>query len=125
MPRHALTDDEWDCIKDVFPAPAKTGRPPSDPRRMVNGILWILRTGAPWRDLPKEYGAWTTVWDHFDKWNGDGTLNKVLEVLRASFIDAGEIDSELWCLDGTIVRAARCANGGGKKAIRRSLQTTH
>jgi len=125
MPRHALTDDEWDCIKDIFPAPAKTGRPPSDPRRMVNGILWILRTGAPWRDLPKEYGAWTTVWDHFDKWNGDGTLNKVLKVLRASFIDAGEIDSELWCLDGTIVRAARCANGGGKKAIQRSLQTTH
>ncbi|HVT27041.1 MAG TPA: IS5 family transposase [Lacipirellulaceae bacterium] len=125
MPRHTLTDDEWDCIKDLFPAPAKTGRPRSDPRRMVNGILWVLRTGAPWRDLPKEHGAWTTVWDHFDRWNHDGTLSKILEVLRASFIDAGEIDNDLWCLDGTIVRAARCANGGGKKTIRRSLQTTH
>ncbi len=125
MTRHKLTDDQWDCIKDFFPLPAKTGRPPSDPRRMVNAILWILRTGAPWRDLPERYGPYTTAWDHFDKWNADGTLARILEVLRAAFIEAGEIDNGLWCLDGTIVRAARCANGGGKKTIRMSLQTTH
>lgn len=125
MARHKLTDDEWECIKDLFPPPAKTGRPRTDPRCMVNAILWILRTGAPWRDLPEEYGPHTTAWDHFDKWNADGTLDKILEVLRASFIEAGEIDNELWCVDGTVVRAARCANGGGKKTIRTSLQTTH
>lgn len=125
MTRHKLTDDQWDCIKDFFPLPAKTGRPPRDPRRMVNAILWILRTGAPWRDLPERYGPYTTAWDYFDKWNADGTLDRILESLRAAFIEAGEMDNELWCLDGTIVRAARCANGGGKKTTRMSLQTTH
>lgn len=125
MTRHRLTDDQWECIKDVFQPRAKTGRPPNDRRLMVDGILWILRTGAPWRDLPEEYGPWSTVWDLFDKWNDDGTLDEILRLLRASFIEAGEIDNELWCVDGTVVRAARCANGGGKKETRKSLQTTH
>jgi transposase len=84
-----------------------------------------MRTGAPWRDLPEEYGPWATVWDLFDTWTSGGTLDEILRRLRAIRIDAGEIDAELWCIDGTIVRAARCAAGGGKKTIRRSLLTTH
>jgi transposase len=91
----------------------------------MDGILWILRTGAPWRDLPEEFGPWSTVWDLFDKWNADGTLDEILRRLRAVRVDCEDIDQELWCLDGTIVRAARCAAGGGKKGIPRSLQTTH
>lgn len=58
MTRHRLTDDQREPIKDVFPPPAKTGRPPSDRRMIVDGILWILRASAPWRDLPEEYGPW-------------------------------------------------------------------
>jgi transposase len=125
MIRHRLTDDQWDCIADVFPAPARTGRPPRDRRTVVDGILWILRTGAPWRDLPEEFGPWATVWDLFDKWNHDGTLDEILRQLRAAHIEAGEIDGELWCTDGAVVRAARCAAGGGKKVIPKSLQTMH
>ena len=125
MTRHQLTDQEWDCIADVFPAPAKTGRPPRDQRTIVDAILWIVRTGSLWRDLPEEYQPWATVWDLFDKWNSDGTLNEILHRLRAMRLDAGEIDKELWCVDGTIVRAARCAAGGGKKTIQRNLLTTH
>jgi transposase len=116
---------EWDCIVDVFPAPAKTGRPPRDQRTIVDAILWIARTGSPWRDLPEEYQPWATVWDLFDKWNSDGTLDEILRRLRAMRLDAGEIDEELWCIDGTIIRAARCAAGGGKKTIQRNLLTTH
>jgi transposase len=125
MVRHRFTDEEWNLIKDVFPPPARTGRPPRDRRQVVDGILWILRTGAPWRDLPEEFGPWATVWDLFDTWNADGTLDEILRRLRAARIDAGEMDDELWCVDGTVVRAARCAAGGGKKGIRRSRQTTH
>lgn len=125
MTRHRLTDDQWELIKDVFPPPAKTGRPPSDRRMIVDGILWILRTGAPWRDLPEEYGPWGTVWDLFDTWNHDGTLNEILRQLQAAKVDIGEIDEELWCIDGSIVRAARCAAGGGKKGIQKNLMTTH
>ncbi len=53
MARHKLTDEAWDLIKHLFPKRAETGRPPVDRRLVFDGILWILRTGAPWRDLPK------------------------------------------------------------------------
>lgn len=120
MARLLLTDDEWDLIKDVFAEPAVTGRPPRDRRVVVDGILWILRTGSAWRDLPDEFGPWQTVWRLFDQWNGDGTLDEILWRLQAAHIDVGKIDQELWCIDGSIVRAARCAAGGGKKGILRN-----
>lgn len=124
MPRHQMTDAEWELIADIFPMPASTGRPPRDPRELLDGIFWIVRTGAPWRDVPEEFGPWKTIYNHFDKWNSDGTLDQVRKRLLSRFIDDDEIDSELWCIDGTIVRAARCANGGGKKATRESRRIT-
>jgi transposase len=114
MLRHRLTDQQWDLVEDLFPPPARTGRPRRDRRAILDGIVWILRTGAPWRDLPREFGPWATVWDLFDTWNGDGMLEAILCRMRAAGIDAGLIDRELWCVDGTVVRAARCAAGGGK-----------
>jgi transposase len=122
--RHRLTDDQWECIAGLFPPRAKTGRPPRNRREIVDGILWILRTGAPWRDLPKDFGPWKTVWDLFDLWNGDGTLDAILNCLRAAHVDTGAIDQELWCVDGTSVRAARCAAGGGKKGSHKKLAIT-
>jgi transposase len=124
MFRHQLTDDEWELIEGLFPAPATTGRPPRCRRQIVNAILWILRTGAPWRDLPEEFGPWGTAWDLFDKWNADGILDQILALLRSAHVDAGMIDDQLWCIDGTVVRAARCAAGGGKKGIPKSPRTT-
>jgi len=120
MLRHRLTDEQWTLIEDMFPPPKATGRPPSKPRDMLDGILWILNTGAQWRDLPHEFGPKSTVWDHFDRWNNDGTLQMVLDRLRDFF----DIDDELWCIDGTIVRAAKCAAGGGKKGILTSRKAT-
>ena len=117
MERHQLKDEQWELIADLFPKPKprpkSAGRPPSDPRKMVDGILWILNTGAPWRDLPKNYGPKSTVWDYFDHCNDNGTLLKVLDRLR----EYVTINQELWCIDGTIVRAAKCAAGGGKKTM--------
>jgi len=125
MVRHRLTDDEWDCVCDVFASPARTGRPPRNRREILDAILWILRSGAPWRDLPEEFGPWQTVWDLFNKWNADGTLDEILHRLRAAHVDVGEIDAELWCLDGSTIRAARCAAGGGKKGTRTNRLITH
>lgn len=122
MIRELLTDEQWDLIADLFPEPAATGRPPSDRRMIVNGIFWLMRTGAPWRDVPAEFGPWQTVWRLFDLWNADGTLDDILQCLRAGHVDG---QPELWCVDGTIVRAARCAGGGGKKVTRKSLRITH
>jgi transposase len=124
MPRHRLTDEQWNLIADLFPPPKATGRPPRDRREIVDAIMWILRTGSPWRDLPEEFGPWATVWDLFDKWNSDGTLDAVLKRLQTARVDAGDIDGELWRVDGTIVRAARCAAGGGKKKTPKNRRTT-
>lgn len=83
---------------------------------VVDGILWIMRTGAPWRDLPEEFGKWGTVYDLFTTWNADGILDEILDLLRAAHVDTGAIDEELWCVDGTVIRAARCAAGAKKGA---------
>ena len=120
MLRHRLTDEQWKLIADVLPVPKQTGRPPRDRRQVVDGILWILRTGAPWRDLPDAFGPWATVWDVFDTWNHDGTLQALLDRLRGQV----KIDAALWCIDGTIVRAAKCAAGGGEKTMPKSRKTT-
>ena len=124
MARLLLTDEEWELIADVFPEPAPTGRPRRDARTVLDGVLWVLRTGSPWRDVPEEFGAWKTCWRMFDQWNADGTLAEILHRLQAAFVTAGAIDNQLWCIDGTTVRAARCAAGGGKKVTRKSLLTT-
>ena len=78
MVRHRLTDEQWSLIADIFPLPKSTGRPPTDRRDVVDAILWILRTGSQWRDLPSEFPPWKTIWDLFDKWNGNGILDQVL-----------------------------------------------
>lgn len=120
MARLLLTDDEWEAISDFFPEPKATGRPPVDRRTVVNGIFWILRTGSPWRDLPEEFGTWKTAWRLFDEWNSSGVWDAIVKRLRGSFIEAGQVSDQLWCIDGTVVRAARCASGGGKKKTPRS-----
>lgn len=125
MARHRLTDEQWDLINDLFSAPAATGRPPADPRMMVDGILWRLRTGAPWRDVPEEFGPWITVYKHFDRWNSDGTLDQIKRRLLTQIVDEEGISGDLWCFDGSVVRAARCAGGGGKKGTPTNRLITH
>jgi len=66
MKRHELKDEQWDLIKPLIPrSAAKTGCPPNDPRLMLNGIFWILATGAPWRDLPERFGSCKSVHGYF------------------------------------------------------------
>ena len=74
--------------------------------------------------LPEDFGPWATAWDLFNTWNGDGTLDEILRRLRAAQVEAGAIDGELWCIDGTVIRAARCPSGGRKNGIQRRLMTT-
>lgn len=117
--RHCLTDDQWELIADLVAVERKpVGRPPNDRRVILNGIFWILRTGAAWRDLPERFGKWQTVYDHFNKWSKDGTFDAILRRLQQGVLDAEQIDEDLWCVDGTIVRAARCAAGAEKKGSR-------
>ena len=125
MARHRMTDQQWELIEDVFPEPAAPGRPPVNPRVMMDAIFWRMRTGSPWRDPPDEFGPWKTVYNHFDKWNSDGTLDDIKRRLLQTIVDGDGVDTELWRVDGTVVRAARCAGGGGKQGIPRNRMITH
>jgi len=115
--RHALTDEQWDAVDPLVPrSTAHTGRPPSDRRLMLDGIFWVLVTGAPWRDLPDRFGPWQTVYDHFSKWRRSGVFATLIEALQIKLDKNGLIDWDLWCVDGASVRAARAAAGADKKA---------
>src|SRR4051812_33886931 len=118
MHRYELSDLQWARIAPLFPHPThpgKPGRPGHDQRPIVNGILWILHTGAPWRDLPERYGPWQTVFDHFTAWRQYGTWNRVVTSLLDELDDQGLIDHDLWCIDGSVIRASRAAAGAKKK----------
>jgi transposase len=119
MARSLLSDQQWQRIYPLIPESKPGGRPPLPRRIIMDGVFWILRTGAPWRDLPEEFGAWQTVWRLFDQWNGDGTLDKILQTLQGEIV----INTDLWCIDGSVIRAARCASGGGKKGTLMNLRT--
>jgi len=81
--RYELTDDEWNRIADLVPPEntGKQGRPRKSNRVILNGIIRITRSGAPWRDLPERYGPWETVYSRFRKWIEDGILDNIFRVL--------------------------------------------
>lgn len=120
MLRTEITDQQWALIEHLFPEPKKTGRPPRDRRVIFEAIVWVRRTGAPWRDLPDAFGPWQSAWRLFNDWTNNGILDKILRTLQAHGFGIGAIDDELWCVDGTVVRAARCAAGARKKRAPRT-----
>ena len=95
--------------------PKPTGRPPKDRRTILDGIFWILRSGAAWRNLSVRFGKWQAVFDHFNIWSKIGTFDAIARCLQGAIVDAEEIDDELWGADGTIVWAGRCAAGAEKR----------
>ena len=118
MHRYELSDQQWARIAPLFPHPShhgKPGRPGHDQRPLVNGILWILHTGAPWRDLPERYGPWKTVFHRFNAWRKDGTWVRIVTSLLDELDDQGLIDHDLWCIDSSVIRASRAAAGAKKK----------
>lgn len=112
--RYELTESEWNRIKDMLPPEhpkkGKRGRPAKcDNRSAMNGILWIARGGAPWRELPERYGAWQTVYSRFRKWKELGVFEAIFQALS---IDA---DFENISIDSTSCKVHQSANGGEKK----------
>lgn len=83
----------------------------------MNGILWRLHTGAPWRDIPLRYGPWKTVYDRFNKWRRSGLWEQLLKRLQVQLDQKGMIDWSRWNIDSTVVRASRSAAGAKKKAL--------
>jgi transposase len=112
MGRFDLSDRQWQRLEPLLPPQRpRAGRPNEDHRRILNGILWVLRTGAPWRDLPERYGPVGTVSSRFYRWRAAGVWDRVLAALQAEADAKGEVAWELHFVDATIVRAHQHAAG--------------
>jgi transposase len=110
--RYEITDPEWERIKPYIPEEqeARTrGRPSKDSRTMLNGIFWILRSGAAWRDLPERYGPWQTVYKRFVKWSEAGIFEKIFKDLAA------DADMQDISIDSTCIKAHKSSAGAKKE----------
>ncbi|MFD5205440.1 IS5 family transposase [Streptomyces anulatus] len=112
--RGELTDAAWGRIEPLLPQVDGRGRPWRDHRQVVNGVLWRLRTGAPWRDLPERYGPWQTVYERFARWEADGTWAKLLEHVQVRDDAAGRVEWTV-AVDSTVNRANQHAAGARKR----------
>lgn len=112
MKRYEITSKERERIKGLFPTEraGKRGRPAKSNRNMFNGMLWIARSGAQWREPPSCYGPWQTVYSRFEKRRDNGVLEKVFRTLSS------DADMENISIDSTCVKVHQSANGGGKTA---------
>ena len=112
MGRGDLTDDQWQRLEPLLPAQKpRTGRPGKDHRTVINAILWVLRTGVPWRDLPERYGPWRTVASRFYRWRRQGLWDRLLAAVQQQADAARQVEWEVHYVDGTNVRAHQHAAG--------------
>src|SRR5215212_8023900 len=119
MSHYELKDAEWVRLSPLLPRRSGGGgRPPKDHRHMINAMLWLARTGAPWRALPDRFGPWQSVAARFYRWSRSGLWQRLLSELQRQADAAGEIDWSLHHVDSTIIRAHQHAAGakGGSTA---------
>jgi len=110
-----LTDPQWEAIRAHVPGPElertteKGGRPWRDPRDVLHGILWVLRTGAPWADMPRRYPPYATCFRRFQKWEREGVFDRILAALARDLLERGKVDLTEAFIDGT--------HAGAKKGV--------
>jgi transposase len=119
--RGERTDKAWEQVALQLPVNGRKGQQWADHRRVINGILWKLRTGAPWRDLPQRYGPWTRCYDRLVRWRRDGTWDRLLAHAQTKSDAVGEVE---WAvsLDSPIVRAHQHAAGARKQPAQADLK---
>ncbi len=110
MGRGDLTNAEWDRLESFLPRGGTRGGRWSDHRRVINGVLYRVRTGVQWRDLPERFGPWETVYKRHRRWSADGTWKMLLSRIQAAEDAAGRIDWDV-SVDSTAVRAHQHAAG--------------
>jgi transposase len=115
MNRGDLTNTQWERLQPLLPPQQpKTGQPAVDHRRILNGMLGILRTGAPWRDLPERYGPWRTVASRFYRWQRAGIWAQLFAAVQAQADAHCQLNWDMPYIDGTMIRAHQHAAGAKK-----------
>jgi transposase len=112
--RGELTEEAWRVIAPLLPVSGRRGGQWRDHRTVINGILWKVRTGAPWRDLPERYGPWQTCADRLYRWRRDGTWDRMLAHAQTRSDVVGEIVWEV-SIDSTTARAHQHASGARRR----------
>ena len=116
-----LTDEQWAAVEPLLPKPEVRedgrGRPWRDPRDVLNGILWILRTGAPWADMPDRYPPYATCFRRYQSWVKDGVLRRALQALADDLVARGKLDLSEAFIDGTHAGAKRGASWWAKLGV--------
>ncbi len=107
--RYELPYTPWDLVADIFTQTRRTWRLRVDDRLMLNGVLWVLCSGAAWRDMPERFGPWLTVYQRFRDWRNCGAFDQMLKLLHIRLNEQGLIDLETWMIDSTAVRATRAS----------------
>jgi len=108
LPRHAISDDHWERIKDFLPGQkGDPGVTAKDNRLFVDAVWWIAKTGAQWRDMPVRFGKWNSVWKRFDRWARKEIWDRIFRELR-------DPDLEWLILDSSVIRAHQHAAGAKK-----------
>jgi transposase len=110
MARGDLTDDEWALVEPYLPPLGERG-PIPDLRRQFNAVIWRFRTGSPWRDVPVEYGSWSTIYDRFHSWALQGVFAHLMEQMIALAALRGQVDLELVSVDSTMPHGHHHAAG--------------
>lgn len=121
--RYELSDEGWERLQPVLPVQKRGGRW-NDHRAMLNGIFWVLNSGAPWRDVPERYGHWKTIYGRYRRWTREGLFDRVLKRLHLELDAEGRIDWSQFNVDGSNIRADRSAAGARKKGLKESPKTT-
>ena len=110
--RYELTDRQWKRLEPHLSGKnGDIGRPCDDNRRFINAVLWITRSGAPWRDLPERYGKWITAFQRYNRWSNAGRWEAIFRIIR----DEEGVDMDWAAADSTIVRAHHHAAGQKKR----------
>jgi transposase len=112
LPQPQLTDEQWLLISEFFPVPApdpRGGRPRADVRRCLEGILWVLRSGARWKDLPRSFPSYVTCWRRFVEWSSAGLWDQAWRRLLEQLDGRGDVDWEQGFADGTFASAKKGA----------------
>jgi transposase len=107
----AVSDELWALIEPVLPSQVRRGRPWNDHRLTLEGIIWRFRTGSPWRDLPRYFGAWQSVAERHLRWSQDGTYARIFAAVQADLDDRDRDLLGLLSVDSSIVRTHQHAAG--------------
>ena len=115
MVRSKLTNTQWKLIEPLLPGkPSDPGRTGFDNRKTLEGILWIMRTGAPWRDLPADFGKWGTIYQRFRRWDTAGIFDRIFDATN------GNLDLRAVQVDGSFVKVHQHAAGAPKEDAHRT-----